>query len=538
MSAPLVITSGAYVGADIAAELGLLPPSFLPIGNRRLFHFQLTQFAPVSERIVLSLPSDFELDPFDQRLLAEQSVQVVRSDPKLPLGSSVTYALAAAGITEGPVQILHGDTLFFGLDASLPDHVTFAETTEHYRWAQFRLRDGEITWIADDDLSRTGSRQVLTGYFHLADAALMIECMEQAGGFVTGLDAYARRRPLKPLAAEHWLDFGHVNTFCQSRGRISTGREFNALQVSRRTVVKKSAQREKMAAEVAWYRALPPRLKTFAPTLVDADLEADPPGYELEHLYLTPLNDLFVFGRLPRLSWRQIFRACDEFIGLCREHPAPAEEAARAEAIYGEKSLRRLHEFARATGFDPARPLRVNGIKAPPLGDIVRRTIEAVPAPGAELISFLHGDMSFGNLFYDFRAHTIRAVDPRGVDGLGRPSVFGDIRYDIAKLYQCAIGGYDFIMAGYCDLAAHGPYDWDLALPLTPRIASIQEEFEATRFGGLSAEEASAPAISILLFISMLPLHRDDPARQQALLANAVRLYAASEGEDAWRASA
>ncbi len=522
---PLVITSGAYCGADITAELGLLPPSFLPIGNRRLFHFQLRQFAPLSERIVLSLPEDFELDPFDQRLLDEQAVAIVRSDPRLPLGASVVHALEEAGIAAGPVQILHGDTLFFGLDASRPDHVSCGETAEHYRWAQFQVRDGEIVWIADDDLSRTGARQVLTGYFHLADAALLTECLKAGGGFVQGLDAYARRRPLRPLAAEAWLDFGHVNTFYQSRGRISTEREFNALAISRRTVVKTSAQKQKIAAEVAWYRALPPRLKTFAPVLVDADLEADPPGYELEHLYLTPLNDLFVFGRLPRLSWRQIFRACDEFIGLCRSYPAPDGRADGAEALYREKSRARLRAFAEATGFDPTRPLTLNGAPAPSLAEIVEQAIAAIPPAAPEELCFLHGDMSFGNLFYDFRTQAIRAVDPRGVDGIGRPSVFGDIRYDIAKLYQCAIGGYDFIMAGYCDLETRNPYEWAFQLPLTPRIVSIQEEFQATRFGGLLAAEASAPAIAVLLFVSMLPLHGEDRGRQQALLANAVRLF-------------
>jgi hypothetical protein len=29
----------------------------------------------------------------------------------------------------------------------------------------------------------------------------------------------------------------------------------------------------------------------------------------------------------------------------------------------------------------------------------------------------------------------------------------------------------------------------------------------------------------VLLFLSMLPLHADDPRRQQALMANGIRLY-------------
>lgn len=527
---PLLITSGAYVGPDIVAELGLLPPAFLPIGNRRLFHFQLEEFRAASSRIVMSMPEDFELDPFDRRLLDRSKVEIVRSDPKLSLGRSVVHALEAAGLTEGPVQILHGDTVMFGLDAGLPDRVSSGETEDHYRWAQFQLEGEEIVWIADDDLSRTGSRQVLTGWFHLADAALLIEQIRSEGGFVPGLNGYTRRRPLKPVEAQTWLDFGHVNTFYQSRGRISTQRAFNDLEVSRRTVRKASAQGAKMAAEVGWYASLPAGLRGHAPILIDTELRAEPPGYRLEYLYLTPLNDLFVFGRLPRLAWRQIFTACDEFITQCRLCPAPPEEAEGADALFADKSLRRLEAFAAATGFDVSRSLAINGRKVPSLGEVARRMVDAVPASDPGLICFLHGDMSFANLLYDFRAQMIRVVDPRGLDGHDRPSVWGDIRYDLAKLYQCAVGGYDFIMADYFDLqAGDDGYALELKLPSTPRIASIQEEFEATRFGGLLPADAASRPLSVLLFISMLALHGDDPRRQQALLANALRLYAAFE---------
>lgn len=526
---PLLITSGAYVGADIAAEVGLLPPAFLPVGGRRLYQLQLETLAAPGRRVVMTLPADFEPDPFDLRLLAEAGVEIVRADPALSLGRSLMGALRAAGLDQGPVGILHGDTLCLGLDASVEDSVSIGETSEHYRWARFEAAGGRISAIADDDLSRTGSRQVLSGWFHLADAALLIAEIEKSGSFVAGLDGYTRRRPLAPIPSGEWLDFGHVNTFYQSRGRFSTERAFNALSISRRTVAKRSHDRVKIAAEVAWHRSLPPALKPYAAILVDAELEADPPGYELEHLYLAPLSDLYVFGALPRIVWRQIFAACNEFVAACRSCPAPPGEIAKASAILLDKSQRRLAEFAAATGFDPGRALSINGVRTPSLGDMVAEAVRAARPAAPEHVCFVHGDMSFANLLYDFRSQMIRVVDPRGLNGAGEPSVFGDIRYDIAKLWQCAVGGYDFIMAGRYDLGGAGPYDLELALPSDARIAGIQEEFLATRFGGLSPAEASGPAISILLFVSMLPLHADDPRRQTALMANAARLFAELE---------
>jgi len=38
--------------------------------------------------------------------------------------------------------------------------------------------------------------------------------------------------------------------------------------------------------------------------------------------------------------------------------------------------------------------------------------------------------------------------------------------------------------------------------------------------------------VMVLLFLSMLPLHADDPRRQQALMANGIRLYLEWKSDD------
>jgi hypothetical protein len=42
---------------------------------------------------------------------------------------------------------------------------------------------------------------------------------------------------------------------------------------------------------------------------------------------------------------------------------------------------------------------------------------------------------------------------------------------------------------------------------------------------GHTADTDAIRAIALCLFLSMLPLHSDSPARQQAMLANALRLF-------------
>jgi len=62
-------------------------------------------------------------------------------------------------------------------------------------------------------------------------------------------------------------------------------------------------------------------------------------------------------------------------------------------------------------------------------------------------------------------------------------------------------------------------------LPAEKHVTDAQAVFEEMRFNGHTTSTANSLPMSILLFLSMLPLHAEDPLRQRAILANALRLY-------------
>jgi len=73
-----LIASAAYINQEMAAEFGLLPPAFLPLGNARLFRLQAALLRPMADRVVLSLPQSFRLASHDDYLLHELGITVVR----------------------------------------------------------------------------------------------------------------------------------------------------------------------------------------------------------------------------------------------------------------------------------------------------------------------------------------------------------------------------------------------------------------------------------------------------------------------------
>ncbi len=518
MTRTLLVTSGAWCGTELQAEFGRLPPALLPLGNRRLFVHQHAALGAAADRILLSLPEEFALEEMDRAALDARGIEVVPVPPGLSLGQSVVYVLNVTGAATGPLRILHGDTLLEGLDLAAEDAVSVGPAAAGYSW-------GHVAREGDAVRAVTGpggaGAEVLTGYFAIAAPVLLIQAVTRRGGdFVAGLADYARQRPLRALEAARWLDFGHLNTYHRSRRQVTTERAFNRLAPGRRRVEKSGADPRKIEAEARWFAGLPEAMRIHAPAYLGMRREGDRVSYAIEYLHLPTLSDLFVFGRLPPDAWARIFDACDEFLSACAAHPAPA--GAEPASLFGPKTLARLEEFAAARGLSLDAPARLDGRPLPGLRAMAEAAAARIPEGAAA--SLVHGDFCFSNILYDTRAELVRVIDPRGLDGGRRFASHGDLRYDLGKLFHSVVGRYDHIMAGAARLRRDGPLDLRLELPDSAPLAAVERGFTERRFAGMAVDGAIG-AIGVLLFLSMLPLHADDPARQDTLLANAMRLF-------------
>lgn len=524
MTSVFLISSGAYVEPELEAEFGRLPPAFLPLGNRRLFVHQRRALGDAPGRLLLSLPEDFEPEPHDLVHLGRLGFEIIKVPVGLSLGQSVVYVINVTATAGADLAILHGDTLIDKIDWNETDVVSVASPAPpSYHWGYVR-RHYEGIALADEDPDGEDTA-VLTGFFSFGSAALLVQSVTHTGGdFLRGIVGYSQQRPLRTVRAGKWLDFGHNTTYHLSRQTVTTEREFNTLVADRRRITKSGNDHRKIGAEAHWYETLPPPLRVYTPAYLGLQEESASTSYSIEYLHLPTLSDLFVFGRLPRRAWEQMLSACDEFLTACANYPAPSADRPR-RTLYLEKTLERLEAFARSTGLSLADPCRFGGAWLPTLEQMARLTASAIPEATATHLTLVHGDFCFSNILYDVRSQRVRAIDPRGLDAEGSSSPYGDRRYDIGKLHHSAVGKYDLIMAGAMYLERHGPLDFELKLPDSESTRAVREVFLAHSFAGLSLSAAAAHPISILLFLSMLPLHSDGVERQLALLANAMRLF-------------
>ena len=135
-------------------------------------------------------------------------------------------------------------------------------------------------------------------------------------------------------------------------------------------------------------------------------------------------------------------------------------------------------------------------------------------------IGIVHGDYCFSNILFDSRTQALKLIDPRGVDSSGNVTVYGDMRYDVAKFYHSVVGCYDFIIAGRYTVDGS-----KISFFEQERLQRLSNIFDKVFFENGVFNKVEILAINVQLFISMLPLHSDRPDRQVAMLLNAERLY-------------
>ncbi|UPQ88093.1 aminoglycoside phosphotransferase family protein [Vibrio sinaloensis] len=517
-----LIMSGAYVGQELESEFGHIPPSFLPLGNRRLFQHQVA-LAPAEVDVYLSVPESYTISPLDQQWLQQNGVTPICTPDGLSLGASMVAAINISGHSlNTPLHILYGDTLFSQLPVG-DDIASVSTAKDSYNWAV--LTDDKAHWLKDTEQKLSAeSNRIIDGYFKFSQPRELVRCITQSEwNFIEGLNRYHQSIGLTPVDSNGWLDFGHVNTYYRSKAEHTTQRAFNELTITPKWIEKASVKNEKIAAEANWFEQLPYPLRGYIPQYLGSNQEQGKVSYRLEYLHLTALNELFVFAKLPSQVWQQILTGCVDFLSACSKQTVEAGTHANTlDVLFGGKTPARLAEFCRDRNID-INSLWTYQDQTVSLKEVLALSEKHLPTEQMQ-IGVLHGDFCFSNILYDFRAGKVKTIDPRGITPDGRQTIYGDIRYDLAKLSHSILGLYDWIIAGYYEASLD---QQKISLTIEDNgthretqqafIQLVEQEF------GITAQNLYA--MQIQLFLSMLPLHSDDKRRQDALFANAFRLH-------------
>lgn len=517
-----LITSAAYIGEEMQAEFGRIPPAFLPIGSAYLVQHQL-RYLRDRNRKFISLPAGFELSEPQLLLLQNENIGLIRVNSEKSLGMSIFQAILEIG-PGSPLEILHGDTLVISPPLPQTDAVSIDTVTEEYEWGLVSTTHDQVSKIYDPAASEglTEHSQVLSGYFFFEDTWELLKCLtRQDFNLMRAINDYAKAKKLIAMREIETLDCGHLKTLYASRRRLATTRHFNSLVVDDYLVSKRSCDHLKMAAEANWLRSIPSDLQPFSVRLIEDNAEHLLGEYRTLYSSYPTIAELYL-AQSSSIIWRKVLNSCTEFLGRAFQHKAP-DTSSPFKWLVIDKLRERIQAYP--AFLPPFRePLRINGYSVGTLESIVDH-LEAVVSSAPELPScVMHGDFCFSNILFDLRADRILLIDPRGLIG-DEMTIYGDVRYDIAKLAHSILGRYDQIMAEDLRSVGNG-VEFTLEIPFDPRRVRLEEMFLSAQVGGISFAALEIKAAMIALFLSMIPLHKEDAGRQKTLFANGLRLYA------------
>lgn len=532
-----IILSGAYVQGDLQVEFGKLPPAFLPVGLARLFISQIEffKFHFPSEPLYLSLPEDFNVPSHDLQTLEEFDVIILRTDSNRSLELAIVACWEnQSHCQKEPLRLLHGDTLFLGKDSVTDDVVTVH--TNHALYTRARVISYDLPAFETQYCS-PGS-EVLSGYFAFSSGQEFIETLKTTKEIAIALGEYSQNiTKLAIVSRWTWLDFGHVNTYFRSKSRFTTERSFNSLVIADGVVTKSStSNREKILAEASWFARLPRRLALYLPALlseVEELIDNNSSEYSLELLQAPTLAEIALFAIDNHVQWRDIWialrRLLSDFKKAATFYSISPSEVDGLSYLYKEKTEQRLQEMTRM-GFDLDKKRCCNGSqRAYSLREMVDLCYMQIKSPDIDDVAVMHGDLCFSNIFYDTRTSRIKVIDPRGYSQSGMIGCLGDSRYDLAKLYHSVAGRYDEIIAGQYYIESNEKFVNITFMKSEDDRSAMLNSFEEIILGSDSKLKLQVLSITVLLFITMIPLHADRRDRQEGFIANSYRLFALIE---------
>lgn len=529
-----IIMSAAYVGQELAAEFGLLPPSFLPLGTGRLYDIQVANLRKNSIKsspIYLTLPESYTINPYDKHILKEKEVVIVPIPENISLGESLIYAINTINAYNSNICILHGDTILNDIPQEM-DIIASYSKGDNYSWAVINTNHNIIQSLETIQFTKneTVNHPIACGYFSFSKGNELIRALSQArGNFINAINIYAKRQTMQIKPVKSWYDFGHIQTYFRSRRLVTTARSFNSLQITHDTVKKISSDSFKMTAETKWLDNIPPTLRPYTARLLDYGTENLKTFYSTEYQYAPTLSELYVFSEIGRVTWNKILTSCTDFLNICTSIKGDKKRDQYSHQLTGNKTIERLKKFAKVTNFNIEQELIFNNHPYPSLLSIANNLSQYITNEPTALSTLMHGDFCFSNILYNSRNSRISVIDPRGYVFPKIMEIYGDYRYDIAKLSHSINGLYDFILAGRYQLTQSHPYQFELTFNISSHHQWLQNSYNEINIAGITPSSTEIQAMTIALFLSMLPLHSDRPDRQKAFIANALRLYSEFE---------
>lgn len=531
-----VIIPSAKLVPEELQKLGKLPAIIYPINQKIAFDYIYDQYKNLHTKVDIICYEN--ADKVERRLRKVIGNEIeLRKLPELQdLGYTILYAIENV---DEPIVINFADTIVMDSIADINgDALFYQEDYMSETWTYFDEKCGMITHIYDKEaINEEIKKKLFVGVFKINNTHDFRECLRNAvqqnnkkmNSFYYALELYSQRHPMQAVLTNNWFDIGHEDKYYNSKLEVRA-REFNHITIDKnRGILKKTSDdKDKFIGEIKWYLKLPADVEYVRPRIFDYSTSYVNPFVSMEYYAYHTVHELFLYGDLTLQQWVDIFNrirfVCDDFkrytVQDANIHPA-------LEEMYLTKTLQRFEKMKKDEKFLAffESPITVNEKRYLSLKEIIIALEKAIPEMlyDVDTFSIIHGDLCFANIMVDSNFSFIKVIDPRGK--FGTYDIYGDFRYELAKLFHSVDGKYDFIIKDFFDL------DYNSATAcINYHIQDRKREFDLykvfldTFAAEIGSDLKKIELIEALLFLSMIPLHGESIRHQMVMLGTGLEI--------------
>lgn len=507
--------------------------SMVPINGKPVISWILNDLLKkrIDQVAIVIRTEDYLLEEFVTRVYGSRlNLLVVKLDQSNSILESLSQSLGQINGAYTSIRIMLGDTLIRDSYSETGDLVYVQKVPDSHRWCIVHTNEqDEVVEYLDKEYHVTPPLKALCGYYQLTNLPHLKSVLHQA--LAEGdnqlshlLARYQKKYPIKAIECANWYDFGNIDNLINAKQRLLQSRYFNTLTIDPllNTITKDSTFDEKLRNELNWYHQLPDRLKILTPRIISQE-EKDGRLHLVQEYYgYSTVAELFLYGNLDEEEWESIIRKLllvhSEFT---KWNGQLTENSFRS--IYETKTYQRLEslrsneDWNELLAYDT---VLINGQTYKNLShftDEIDRRIQNLIQTASSTI--IHGDYCFSNILYDLNSQIVRLIDPRGT--FGEVGIFGDPRYDMAKLRHSIAGYYDYITSDLFEVEQKkDTFEFDLFVGKNKHhITSLFDQMITDQGYQLS----EIRFIETLLFLSMIPYHQDYPKRQYMMYITAIK---------------
>lgn len=525
----LLIPSARVVSEELQ-NLGKLPAVIYPVNGHIVFSYLYKQYSSKCKINVLCYEN---AEKVHKKLGKYKDINVV----DIPNVSDLAHTIYCGIKSDDPMIINFGDTIVMdNIFEHNGDCFYYANDYVSDKWTFFSIKNGELEEIYDKrKFTSTAKEKLFVGVFYIANPVDFKKCLEKAflnekktiSTFYQALKDYSSIHHLSAIETSKWYDIGHADKYYNTKLEVQA-REFNHISIDkdRGILTKYSEDKDKFIGEIKWYLKLPSDIEYLRPRIFDYSIDYNNPYISMEYYAYHTIHELFLNGDLNINQWEMIFERIRFICHDMRRYKVEDRNIIPSlHDMYFTKTINRLNSLKKDKRFMDFfnKPINVNGINYISLNSIIDVLKNVIPEMLYDVSKFniIHGDLCFANMMIDNNFSFIKVIDPRGKFGVF--DIYGDSRYELAKLFHSVDGKYDYIIKDLFELN-YSDNKIEFTIQDKDRTFDLYKVFLNVFSEEICGDLKKIELIESLLFLSMIPLHKESYNHQLVMMGTGLEI--------------